>query len=274
MGKDLTKVGKVMYFCAGGPCVKKGAEGLIRETRALLKTEGLYHSTHTVKTLCSGQCEHGPIMAVQPDNSWYRQLDARKCERVVREHILGNQPVTDLALYTGEDNICHADAATLWNPSKRFENRILDGLGQVQVADMDPWEMNLYPFLKDLFVHRYHGLEFKIPALGMDSFPLEHPASIEYDGIRAEVTSGAKRFSFVIGLCNEMNPEYPFLKQLRISEVSFYRTDGNSTGPQKLGIVAKSRSGESVLEVRFTDSDGPTHLQPWNHFTRIYLDFG
>ena len=155
---------------------------------------------------------------------------------------------------------------------KRFENRTLEGLGQVLVADMDPWEMNLYPFLKDLFVHRYHGLDFTIPASGADSFSLVHPATIEYDGIRAKVVSGTRQFSFVIGLFKKLHPEYPILKQARISEVSFYRTGEAAPGLQRRGVVARSSTGERVLEVRFTYTDESDHPQPWDHFTGIYLD--
>jgi hypothetical protein len=31
MGKDLQRVEKVLYLCAGGPCMQKGAEPLIRD---------------------------------------------------------------------------------------------------------------------------------------------------------------------------------------------------------------------------------------------------
>ena len=45
MGKDMGRVEKVIYFCAGGPCTQKGSALLIRETRVLLKTEGLHVPT-------------------------------------------------------------------------------------------------------------------------------------------------------------------------------------------------------------------------------------
>jgi (2Fe-2S) ferredoxin len=105
MGKDMSRVAKVIYFCAGESCTRKGSDSLIPETRALLKTQGLHEVTHTVKTLCAGQCEHGPIVAVQPDNTWYREMDIPKSVRMVREHIAAGRPIAPYFLASGPESI-------------------------------------------------------------------------------------------------------------------------------------------------------------------------
>ncbi len=272
MGKDLTKVGKLMYFCGGGSCLGKGAERLFKETRAMLKTGGLYPTTHIVKTFCNGQCEHGPVMVVQPDNIWYRQMDERKLEKIVRDHIIGNQPVREFALYTGDDNICHEPSPVPFNPPKHFESREVEGWGLVQAANMDAWEMNLYPFMKDLFINRFQGLQFLIPVLSEQPFSMDRPGSIEYDGVRVTVTISTDQFSFVIGFINENNPEYALLNQQKITDVSFCKKASPPGGTLERGIVIKNRSGGCIMEVRFPFSDDAIHTQLWDHYSRIYLE--
>jgi (2Fe-2S) ferredoxin len=136
-GKDMGRVKQTVYFCAGGPCTQKGSGLLIRETRALLKTEGLHSTIHTIKTLCTSHCDRGPIIAVQPDNLWYEKMDVEKSERVIREHILENRPVEAWFLDAGAPAVGGAmeGKGTL----KSFESRSLPEWGDVRAAVMDPW---------------------------------------------------------------------------------------------------------------------------------------
>lgn len=272
MGKNLKPVGKVIYFCAGSPCAQKGAENLIRETRALLKTEGQYRITHTVKTQCAGQCEQGPILAVQPDNIWYRNMDLEKSERVVREHIMAGIPVDDFILHSQGEGGQEEFSSPPQRRSIPFEIREVDGWGEVRVATMHPWEKILYPLFKDLFVNRFRGLEFRVPGKESAGFKLDRPAALAYDGSTAVVECEAGSFSFVIGLFKERDPDHTRLWRARITEVIFIETVGDLGHPPGRLLVATSRSGEQVLEVRFPASEVAYGSDPWEHFTSIYLE--
>lgn len=272
MGKNLELAGRILYFCAGGSCAQKGAEHLIRETRALLKTEGQYGMTHTVKTHCAGQCEHGPVLAVHPDNIWYGNMDCVKSERVVRGHLMAGIPVDEFILHPQEKNEEEEVASRSSGKSIPFESREIEGLGRARAASMHAWEIILYPLMKDLFVNRFQGLEFKVPGLGSTPFTLDQPAQMAYDGTTVAVESEVAVFSLVIGLFKERDPDYTRLWRARIAEAVFIETAADSDNTSGRVLVATSRSGERALEVRFPASGFAQGPDPWEHFTRIYLE--
>jgi hypothetical protein len=153
-----------------------------------------------------------------------------------------------------------------------FEARVLPEWGDVRAAAMDPWEINLYPLMKDLFVNRSQGLVFETPAMATGSFTLAAPAVLKYDGIRAEVESPNRRLSLVIGLFPETDPDYPRLWRDRLTEVLFLESgDREGAVPDRL-LVATSRSGSRALIVRFPRPGSFSGPDPWAHFTRIYLE--
>ncbi|NJN85298.1 MAG: ferredoxin [Leptolyngbyaceae cyanobacterium SL_7_1] len=49
------------------------------------------------KANCLRICQQGPILVVYPDGVWYHSAMPDVIERVLQEHILGNQIVTDYA---------------------------------------------------------------------------------------------------------------------------------------------------------------------------------
>lgn len=104
MVKDLNLVQKIVFICNGECCMKNGADAITLALRASIKENELDREIHTVRTRCFGQCKSGPIMFVQPDNVWYKNMDTTLSKEVVTSHLIKNEYLHNNILYAGADH--------------------------------------------------------------------------------------------------------------------------------------------------------------------------
>lgn len=81
-----------------GSCSQRGGEAVLETLRAELHERGLKGVVRAVGTRCLGQCAHGPVVTVHPDDVWYRRVRASDVGPLIDEHVLGGKVVERLEI--------------------------------------------------------------------------------------------------------------------------------------------------------------------------------
>ena len=101
MGKDLASVQRIAFICNGQTCLKNGSAETTSRIRAAITQHGAQAQLHTIRTHCTDQCLHGPVVFIHPDGTWYQHVSADMAETLVTRHLLGGEPVGEAVLFQG-----------------------------------------------------------------------------------------------------------------------------------------------------------------------------
>lgn len=99
-----------VFVCTTGPeCPGDGAAIEIRKAlKSRVKAAGAKDHVRINNSGCLGQCGHGPMMVVYPDNVWYSHLDVAAATEILDAHVLGNGPPVAPHRYTLGPGGCKA----------------------------------------------------------------------------------------------------------------------------------------------------------------------
>lgn len=97
--EDVPAHAHQVLLCRGPRCTARGseavAEALVLELMRLGQGDDDVLLTHTA---CLFPCNHAPVVAVQPDDTWYGAVTPDAVRRIATEHLVEHRPVCDLQL--------------------------------------------------------------------------------------------------------------------------------------------------------------------------------
>ena len=94
-----------LLVCVGSRCTENDeGQALYDALKEKLKQAGLDRGELRVKrsrASCFGTCKSGPLLCVQPDGVWYYGISSDKLDRIIEQHLIAGEPVTEWVYHQG-----------------------------------------------------------------------------------------------------------------------------------------------------------------------------
>mgnify|MGYP003212822106 FL=1 len=85
-----------VLICGGTGCKSAGSKEVQLAFSRAIETKGLSDEVMVVETGCHGFCEHGPLVIVYPEGTFYCQVKAEDVEEIVESHLFKGRIVERL----------------------------------------------------------------------------------------------------------------------------------------------------------------------------------
>lgn len=264
MGKNIKNAKTTFLFCDGGSCRKAQSETAIREARAHLRNEGLWDTTHSIKTRCNGRCEDAPTCIVQPGNYWYKELTPQKAIEIIDSHTKEEKPVTPYLLYQENWKNINSDKEKSL-AARIFKPKYDPIYGDILVCRAPNSDQYLYPLFKKLFKKPYN-IEVKLPDYTVSTITAPHQV-IYTEEFDMEIQGSQINFKMTIGSIAHI-PQKDLSKEIIYHKVSVAEVLWNKTNPdQKSHIRFKNKMGQELLIISINNN-----TPIWEYILEIYLN--
>ncbi|HEY9488748.1 MAG TPA: (2Fe-2S) ferredoxin domain-containing protein [Chryseosolibacter sp.] len=84
MSKEKHTPTKIVYICTGEKCKKRGSKEIAKSLRDFTKHHRL-GDLGVIRTHCTDNCKHGPVVCLQPGSEWHFHVDEHKAIALVKK---------------------------------------------------------------------------------------------------------------------------------------------------------------------------------------------
>ena len=84
MSKERHTPAKVIYICTGEKCKKRGSKEISKTLREFVEDHRL-DDVGGIRTHCTDNCNHAPVMCLQPGSEWYFHVDDHKAIALLKK---------------------------------------------------------------------------------------------------------------------------------------------------------------------------------------------
>ena len=105
---------KHVFVCTSGKtCTSQDSAATFAFLKDALREAGAAQRVRVNHSGCMGQCGHGPMVVVYPEDVWYDGVDVTVAKCILDEHLLGGVPVEARRYVAppGENKLPKADGA-------------------------------------------------------------------------------------------------------------------------------------------------------------------
>ena len=96
MAAENKRCERFITVCGGTGCKSSDSDRIILRLQEEIKIAGLEDEVTVSVTGCFGFCEKGPIVKINPDNTFYVHVTPDDATEIVQEHLLNGRPVNRL----------------------------------------------------------------------------------------------------------------------------------------------------------------------------------